>query len=73
MMGLASIYTAIVLDSWFMIGLVFAVMIVPAVFVYRLPLTEEVAIQGDVRESVEIKTETSSMPPKQGPSHSASP
>lgn len=43
MMGLACIYTAMVLDSWFVIALVFAVMILPAVFVYRLPLSEDVA------------------------------
>lgn len=58
MMGLACIYTVIVLDSWLAIGLIFAVMIAPAVFVYRLPLTEDVAVQDDVHKSVEIKTET---------------
>ena len=51
MMGLACIYTAIVLDSWYVIVLVFAVMILPAVFVYRLPLSEDVAAK--------LKTETS--------------
>ena len=59
MMGIACIYTAIVLDSWFVIVLVFAVMVLPAVFVYRLPLSEEVAVQDDGRKSVDIKTESS--------------
>ena len=47
MMGLACIYTATMLDSWLVIGLIFVVMILPAIFVYRLPLSEEVAAQGD--------------------------
>lgn len=59
MMGLACIYTAIVLDSWFVIALVFAVMILPAVFVYRLPLSEEVAVQNDGQKSAKIEIETS--------------
>jgi len=59
MMGLACIYTAIVLDSWFVKVLIFAVMVLPAVFVYRLPLSEEVAVQDGGRKSVEIKTESS--------------
>ncbi len=42
MMALACLYTSLILSSSALILSIFAVMLIPAIFLYRLPLTENI-------------------------------
>lgn len=41
MMGLAAIYSSFMIDSWLIISCLLGLMLLPAIFVYRLPVSEE--------------------------------
>jgi len=56
MMALACVYTSLMLDSIYLIILIYLLMFGPAVFVFRLPLTEDVQETQDTVDAVQKTT-----------------